>query len=511
MKFKGHTIIEMKNVVTGEVEKYEDDNMLTNAIGKIVDFAARHNWTQSLDLFTSHLNLLSSLVLYDSAITESADQVWLPAGVKPVGYGIAGDTNSYTGRAEWGIYNPNESDTSGSTMKKWVWDFTTSHGNGTISALGLTHYNAGDLGLGAVNWSNMQRQYNQNIAIGTMMPQSSKGKQSRNNYNVGTVGTNTALNDGSYQNFCIDSVNNLKYMVKVCRNGISVISHSMNPVKFDLFSGCQNWQDYTEEIYAETFSDSGDYFFNFYNSDEQVLYFWFGGNTDRYSSNVSVKIHKFDCVNKVLTKDWNTFVFSGNSYNHAGTNFVVTNSAVYFVSINTQTSPALTYIKKYTFASGNTEVIYSSSNYANWVPFYGRKSYILNGRIYWYYIIPNGLDSSQSIRFYTGIVDTSDDTFLYTNFGYYTLETYNDQTSRFNIVPPIDNTQVVFGTNMNANESQVQMMNIQSSGAVNNQSIGNTFTPCNYLATINNLSEPVVKTAEKTMKVTYIITQESEE
>ena len=29
-----------------------------------------------------------------------------------------------------------------------------------------------------------------------------------------------------------------------------------------------------------------------------------------------------------------------------------------------------------------------------------------------------------------------------------------------------------------------------------------------YLATINNLSEPVVKTASKTMKITYILTQE---
>ena len=29
-----------------------------------------------------------------------------------------------------------------------------------------------------------------------------------------------------------------------------------------------------------------------------------------------------------------------------------------------------------------------------------------------------------------------------------------------------------------------------------------------YLATINNLSEPVVKTASKTMKVTYILTPE---
>lgn len=32
------------------------------------------------------------------------------------------------------------------------------------------------------------------------------------------------------------------------------------------------------------------------------------------------------------------------------------------------------------------------------------------------------------------------------------------------------------------------------------------FTP--YLATINNLSSPVIKTADKTMKITYTITEE---
>jgi len=32
------------------------------------------------------------------------------------------------------------------------------------------------------------------------------------------------------------------------------------------------------------------------------------------------------------------------------------------------------------------------------------------------------------------------------------------------------------------------------------------YTP--YLATINNLAEPVIKTADKTMKITYAITEE---
>jgi len=33
-------------------------------------------------------------------------------------------------------------------------------------------------------------------------------------------------------------------------------------------------------------------------------------------------------------------------------------------------------------------------------------------------------------------------------------------------------------------------------------------TPTNYLATINNLSEAVTKTADKTMKITYTIQEQ---
>ena len=33
------------------------------------------------------------------------------------------------------------------------------------------------------------------------------------------------------------------------------------------------------------------------------------------------------------------------------------------------------------------------------------------------------------------------------------------------------------------------------------------YVPTNYLATINNLETPIEKTAEKTMKITYTLTQ----
>lgn len=497
---KGHTKIELKNVETGEVKVYEDDNMFTNALGKMADFAAKHNWKDTLNLYVSHLNLISSVCLFDSEITENADNVWLPAGVKPVGYGIVGDTNSFTGRVEWGIYNSQESDTSSDTTKKWVWDFTTSHANGRIASVALSHYNTGDLGFGSANWSNSQRQYNQNIAMGTMFTQSSKGKQPRNTYNVGTMGASLATG-GAYQNFCIDAVNNVKWMFKVCNDGVSVISHSMNAEKFDPFRGCHLWQDYTEETYSETFS--GSYFFNFYNTDEKCLYFWITGNSDRWSGNNSIKIHKYDLVNKTLTKDWKTFVITANNAQYIGTNPVITNDAVYFVMLDASSNPSVNRVMKYDFTSGTTTTLWSDSVYHQ-ETIMGRKSYILNGRIYWYYGAWNGLQ--QDIRSYTIVIDTSDDSVLPTNIGYRYMDTQSDMTSRFQVVPPIDNTQMIFGNNIDANEEMnYYMLTLQNSGNQINTT-GNTFTPCNYLATINNLSEPVIKTAQMTMKLTYTVT-----
>ena len=36
MALKGHTRIELRNIETGEVEVHEDDNMVTNALSKLL-------------------------------------------------------------------------------------------------------------------------------------------------------------------------------------------------------------------------------------------------------------------------------------------------------------------------------------------------------------------------------------------------------------------------------------------------------------------------------------------
>ena len=497
---KGHTTIELRDVVTGEVKKYEDDNMMTNYIGKMIDFACKHSLGNNpLNPYTAHWsNLLSSLVMFSQPLTEDADAFWLPAGTKPIAYGVQGDTNSYVGINSWGVYNSVESDTSATATKKMVWDFSTNHANGTIAAVALTHRNSGYWGLG-INQNN-DIGYNPKIgkiSLGTCLTQSSKGKQARNQGSYGTVGTNLSQNSGTYVDFCIDSENDVKYMLRVCQDGISIIKHHLYPEYFNIFRQMQTPQPYEEETYAETFGSG--YFYRFYNPDEQVLYFWIWGSAaDNYGTSATLAIHKFDMQTKTLTKNWKTgVVLSSDGADNIKTGFVITDTALYYGTY----SPAK--LRKHTF-SGGTNTTITTVTTAH--PFYGNRMYILNGLIY----LPSAgrmLNQYGEING-TLILDTSDDTIRYT----YLLErvyAYQDNASHGEAVPPIDTTQIAFGAMLNAGETfNSDTMDLQQSGN-DTWNAGNLWCPVHYLGTINNLSESIIKTAQQTMKVTYTITEES--
>lgn len=499
MKIKGHTTIELRDVVTGEVKRYDDDNMLTSAVEQMVNFAAKHSLgTNSLDIYSTHwANLLGGLVIFDTALTESVDTVYPPAGVKPVGYGIQGDTNSYTNESSWGIYNTQESDTSQTDTKKMVWDFATSHANGTIACVCLTHKNNGLFGFGVNSYFNTSRANLENIIVGTIITQSRKGKQGLNTANYGIVGSQLSLNDGSYVDFCIDSENDVKYMLKVCQDGISIIKHNLYPENFDFFRSSAYYQSFEEETYAETFS--GSHFYHFYNPDEKMLYFWtltWDAGT-QINSSVTITIHRFDLENKILTKSWKSASLTTRPY----TGIVVTNNGVYYLSYDSSFC-----IKKYSFASDTNDILWSGASYTiETYGAYGGKPYIVNGLIY----INNVIRYNTSGDSYAIIVDTSNDSVRYTNLqgdAYY----YN-YDSRYQKVPPIDNTQIVWGSRLNAGDvfGNGRHLNLQGSGNTASN-YGNMSSPVHYLGTINNLATPVIKTAQQTMKLTYTITKEEE-
>lgn len=146
---KGHTLIDLKNIHTGEIEHWEDDNMVTNALtyfmaqGGMTNPTALNNYIRG-DMIKY---LLGGVMLLDTALTEQATNVRVPAGVGMTGNGAMEILNSEA-PTELGSWNASESGWQQDGSYKMVWDWTTSQGNGTINCVSLTSRYQGMRGIG---------------------------------------------------------------------------------------------------------------------------------------------------------------------------------------------------------------------------------------------------------------------------------------------------------------------------------------------------------------------------
>lgn len=148
MGLKGTTIIELTDVNNGEVESIVEENMITKALS---DFFSHNvdgmlfNVSGSAGDLSGNMtpicpNGIGGVLLFSDAIVEDENVYYAPSANPCIGY-ASNDVNA-TANVMRGSLNLTE------TQKlengyKFVWDFTTSQGNGTISAVALTHKWAG--------------------------------------------------------------------------------------------------------------------------------------------------------------------------------------------------------------------------------------------------------------------------------------------------------------------------------------------------------------------------------
>lgn len=148
---KGKTTIELTDVNNGKVEVIEDTNMITNALQEFM--RGYGMWGSNVlldeDLRKSSLwvNLLGGLLLFDTELEENADNTFMPAGVKMVGNASKDVSNSGV-VTELGSYNATESGAQPDGSIKFVYDFSTSQANGTIKSVCLTSRIGGYEGMG---------------------------------------------------------------------------------------------------------------------------------------------------------------------------------------------------------------------------------------------------------------------------------------------------------------------------------------------------------------------------
>lgn len=149
---KGETIIELTDVRTGEVEMHKDTNMVTNALDIVLNTLSSVWLVDRFAACTKDKNyplynhLLGGVVLFPEALEENANNIWCPYTVDATGF-ASNKVNSGDDRRR-GNLNVNESmpvlDESGKAIGyKYVWDFATSQANGVIASVCLTHPTAG--------------------------------------------------------------------------------------------------------------------------------------------------------------------------------------------------------------------------------------------------------------------------------------------------------------------------------------------------------------------------------
>ena len=151
MGLKGKTTFELTDVNTGEVEVIEDSNMITNGLK---EFLTTYGYfgcdVLSFDEIRANslwVNGLGGLFLFDSNLNEDINNIFMPAGVKMIGNGSKDVSNSGA-VTELGSYNSTESGLQSDGSVKLVYDFSTQQANGTIACACLTSKIGGYLGMG---------------------------------------------------------------------------------------------------------------------------------------------------------------------------------------------------------------------------------------------------------------------------------------------------------------------------------------------------------------------------
>lgn len=152
MSLKGHTVIELTDVNTGEKEIHEDDNMITNAIKQLLGYNGHVGIStrQSLSTgitskYSELLRLTGGLFLFDTELEENVDKYYPPAGVRLVGFGSG---IGYAGNnLQAGSYNQQESGPTENGYRH-VWDFNTNQANGQIACACLTTRSGGKITTG---------------------------------------------------------------------------------------------------------------------------------------------------------------------------------------------------------------------------------------------------------------------------------------------------------------------------------------------------------------------------
>lgn len=147
---KGEATIELKDIHTGEVEVLHEANLVTNALSDVINYASAWMVDRTLNFASSiypiYNHLLGGVVIFPEVLEEDATKCWAPYHLDPTGF--ASNVANTGTDVRRGSLNANESgfvlSQEGEKIGyKYVWDFSTHQGNGAVASICLTHPLAG--------------------------------------------------------------------------------------------------------------------------------------------------------------------------------------------------------------------------------------------------------------------------------------------------------------------------------------------------------------------------------
>ena len=444
MALKGKSVIELYNSRTRVKERYVNENIVTNAL----------NWLFEQNINGSISSLVSSLVplyqkgiggviLFDNEIEENVNTVVAPSTVGCTAYA---STDAYAGTdLSRGSMNLTETALLDNGMKL-VWDFATHQGNGDIACLSLTSAAGGKIGYGS--------------------PYEKETCTSEVSYATSTRLTNLATAKGALyrigDNYAYEvrgtASNTLtikKY--KFPKQSISLLYSYVEPVLLE-----------TKEITTSLKVDTK--YYN-YNSNYGYAYnttsFYHDGYLWTYyrTSTSNVNLIRVDLTDYSI-KEYqltSSALFTIESYTDQF--MAIRGEYIYVKLSNSQ-------IAKYTLADSPVYVNTIDLLVTNtrWMHMYNSCDYIICGE--------NIIDGNDNVKIIQGLGTPN-------YVSYYTGNQYIDEHGL-----------IMY--------RQYSTQSSNSSGRIIREEY---CYRSNYLATINNLDTPVTKTADKTMKITYSLTE----
>ena len=464
---KGKTIIELTDVKTGKVERHESDNMITNALNHIFEPLGHYKTASRLftssDMIPFYQNLLGGLLLFDGEIQENAEQLFAPASVNLTGCGVYGRQNDTTNTCR-GDYNMTESEVNlSSKYVKFVYDFGTSQGNGNIACVALTSKRAGYCGYGAKDATYVNGDYVSLIPsdnVISFMGQSNCSRRGGSN----TLGVTQFL-------FAVDAENDVLWYLRVnSAKSISIVKRKGYFKSVGVFDTPSSSGKLIETIDLEDMTtglyNTGTIYYNYVDS-EKCVYVYSSSNSyvdARAAFNIiKINIQNNSITEYPMTNETNERIYLNYGYSFVDGGFIYVRGYDRY--------------KIFKIAVGNSSDVRAIAWPSDCQSSYNEPCFAYGGRIFYDARSHSYTDNGDRLM----VLNTETEEMLRTESRYiYGNLSSGEQCG----VPVIGHPECIW-------------------------EFGYVIYPGIYLATINNI-EPVTKTADKTMKVTYIIREHEE-